>query len=232
MPTILITGSNRGIGLELVRQYAQAGWRVFATCRHPAEAEALRQLAAVHRQVSLHRLDVTSAEDIRAITWELEDTPLDILFNNAGIYLETDYRTPELGAIRYDHWLRTFEVNTLGPVRMTEALLNNLARSGKRLVVAMTSHMGSIADIDTEGSYYYRSSKAALNAAMRGLAVALRPHGVGVLLVHPGGVSTRMGPRGGIPVQDSVRGLRAVIDGFSIKDSGAFIRYDGMPMPW
>lgn len=232
MPTILITGSNRGIGLELTRQYAQAGWRVFATCRHPGEAEALRQLAAVHRHVSLHRLDVTSAEDIRAITWELEDTPLDILFNNAGIYLETDYRTPALGAIRYDDWLRTFEVNTLGAVRMTEALLNNLARSDKRLVVAMTSHMGSIADIDTEGSYYYRSSKAALNAAMRGLAVALRHYGVGVLLLHPGGVSTRMGPRGGISVQDSVRGLRAVIDGFSIQLSGAFIRYDGTPMPW
>ncbi len=232
MPTILITGSNRGLGLELARQYAQAGWRVFATCRHPAEAEALRQLAAVHPQVSLHRLDVTSAEDIRAITWELKDTPLDILFNNAGIYLENDYRTPQLGAIRYDLWLRTFEVNTLGAVRMTEALLTNLARSDKRLVAAMSSHMGSIADIDTEGSYYYRSSKAALNAAMRGLAVALRPHGVGVLLLHPGGVSTRMGPRGGISVQDSVRGLRAVIDGFSLKDSGAFIRYDGTPMSW
>ncbi len=96
----------------------------------------------------------------------------------------------------------------------------------------MTSHMGSIHDIDIQGSYYYRSSKAALNAAMRGLAFALRPRGIGVLLLHPGGVRTRMGPSDGISVEQSVRSLRKVIDGFSARDSGTFIRYDGTPLPW
>jgi NAD(P)-dependent dehydrogenase (short-subunit alcohol dehydrogenase family) len=232
MPNILITGSNRGIGFELAQQYAEAKWRVFATCRHPAEADALRELAATHRQVSVHRLDVTIAEDIRAITWELENAAIDILFNNAGVYLENDYPEPKPGAIRYDHWMRTLEVNTLGAVRVTEALLDNIARSDRRLVAAMTSHMGSIADIDSEGSYYYRSSKAALNAAMRGLAAALRPRGIGILLLHPGGVRTRMGPDDGIAVQDSVRGLRKVVDDFTMSDSGAFIRYDGTTLPW
>ena len=232
MSSILITGSNRGLGLELARQYAEAGWRVYASCRHPAEAGALQQLAAAQQQVSIHRLDVTSAEDICAIRWELADSPLDILFNNAGIYLENDYRRPEPGGIRYDHWLRTFEVNTLGAARVTEALLGNVARSDKRLVAVMTSHMGSTADIDTEGSYYYRSSKAALNAAMRGLAVALRPQRVGVLLLHPGAVRTRMGPDEGISVEESVRGLRRVIDGFTLSASGSFLRYDGTTMPW
>jgi NAD(P)-dependent dehydrogenase (short-subunit alcohol dehydrogenase family) len=231
MPTILITGSNRGIGLELTRQYAQDGWRVFATCRHPAEADQLRQLAGLYPSISIHRLDITVVEDIKAITLELKGTPLDILYNNAGIFLEADYHLPALGGIRYDHWLRTFDVNTLGPVRMTEALLGNVAISSKRLVAVMTSHMGSIEDIDMEGSYYYRSSKAALNAAMQGLTAAARPHKVGILLLHPGAVHTRMSPQG-ISPEKSVNGLRRIIDGFSLKDSGSFIKYDGTVLPW
>lgn len=230
MANILITGSNRGLGLELARQYAQSGWRVFATCRHPAEASDLHRLADEHSAVSIHRLDVTVVEDIKAITHELRGVPLDILFNNAGIFLEGGYRLPAFGGIRYDHWLRTFDVNTLGAARMTEALLENVANSEKRLVAVMTSHMGSIADIQMEGSYYYRSSKAALNATMEGMAVALKPQGVGVLLLHPGAVKTRMGD--GISTRESVNGLRRIIDGFSIKDTGRFIKYDGTPMPW
>lgn len=230
MASILITGSNRGIGLEFVRQYVRDGWRVFATCRRPAEADELHELATQYASLSIHRLDVTVPEDIRAIAWELEDTPLDILLNNAGVYIEKG--TPELGGLRYDDWLRTFAINTLGAVRMTEALLDNLDRSDKRLVATMSSHMGSIADIHDPGSYYYRSSKAALNAAMQGLAVALQAKGVGVLLLHPGWVSTRMGGRGGISAQDSVRGLRKIIDAFTLKDSGRFIQYDGKELPW
>ena len=229
---ILITGCNRGLGLELVRQYAADGWRVFATCRRPAESSALLEIADGNPAVSVHRLDVTRADDVRSIAWALEGMPLDVLFNNAGVYLEEDYRRPELGAIRYDEWLRTFEVNTLGAVRLTEALRGNLQEGGKRLVACMTSHMGSIADIDIPGSYYYRSSKAALNAAMCGLAHALRPLGIGVLLLHPGGVETRMGPRGGISPEQSARGLRCLVDGYRPGDSRRFLRYDGSELPW
>jgi NAD(P)-dependent dehydrogenase (short-subunit alcohol dehydrogenase family) len=229
---ILISGSNRGLGLELARQYAEDGWRVYATCRHPAEAAELRDLAALHTNLSIHRLDVTRAQDLRAIAWELEGVALDVLFNNAGIYLEEDYDRPMLGAVRYQDWLATFEVNTLGAVRLTEALLASLARGERPLVATMTSHMGSIADIDRPGSHYYRSSKEALNAAMKGLAQELRPKGVGVLLLHPGGVRTRMGPRDGIACRDSVHGLRRLIDGFELKDTGRFLRFDGAEMPW
>ena len=231
MTSVLITGSNRGIGLEFARQYTQAGFRVFTTCRRPAEADELHELAAHHANLSIHRLDVTVPEDVCAIAWELEDTPLDILLNNAGVYIEKG--TPELGGLRYDDWLRTFAINTLGAVRMTEALVDNVARSDKRLVATMSSHMGSITDIHEPGSYYYRSSKAALNAAMQGLAVALHPRNVGILLLHPGwgehphGWQWRYQPRRRVCVA-----LRKVIDTFTLEDSGRFIQYDGTELPW
>jgi NAD(P)-dependent dehydrogenase (short-subunit alcohol dehydrogenase family) len=231
MTSVLITGSNRGIGLEFVRQYAQSGWRVFATCRRPAEAAELHELAGQHPGLSVHHLDVTVPEDIRAIAWELEGMSLDVLINNAGVYIEKG--TPELGGLRYEDWLRTFEINTLGGVRMTEALLENVARSDRRLITTISSHMGSIADIQSPGSYYYRSSKAALNAAMQGLAVALRPRGIGMLLLHPGWVKTRMGGSDAIiSSEESVRGMRKIIDEFTLEDSGRFIQYDGTELPW
>jgi NAD(P)-dependent dehydrogenase (short-subunit alcohol dehydrogenase family) len=229
---ILVTGSNRGLGLELVRQYAEDGWRVYATCRHPAEAEDLHALAEAHADISIHRLDVTSAQDMRSIAWALGDEPLDLLFNNAGIYLEQQYDLPHLGAIRYDDWLETFAVNTLGAVRVTEALIENLRAAPRPLVAVMTSHMGSIGDIDMPGSLYYRSSKAALNAVMQGVAAELEPARIGVLLLHPGGVATRMGPSGGITVEESVRGLRRQIAAFEPAQTGRFVRYDGTQMPW
>jgi NAD(P)-dependent dehydrogenase (short-subunit alcohol dehydrogenase family) len=227
---ILITGSNRGLGLEWARQYAYDDWRVFATCRHPAEAGILQELAEEQKTVSIHRLDVTVQEDIRALRWELEGEPIDILLSNAGVYLEKGQ--PQCGYLSYEDWDRTFEVNTIGAARIVEAFVDNVALSQKRLVVAISSHMGSIADIGSPGSYYYRSSKAALNAAMQGLSVELKPRGIGVLILHPGGVKTRMGPPHGISPEESVRGMRAVIERFTLDDTGRFVRYDGTEMPW
>lgn len=229
---ILITGSNRGLGLELARQYAQDGWRVYATCRRPCLATALHALDDRFENLSIHPLDVTDAHELGALAAELRGEPIDVLYNNAGVYLEPTYQGPSLGSLRYDDWLHTLAVNTLGPMRVTETLVENVALSEKKLVAVQTSHMGSIADIETPGSYYYRSSKAALNAAMRALAEALLPRGIGVLLLHPGGVRTRMGPADGIAAEDSVRGLREVIAGFRIEDTGQFVRYDGSRMPW
>ncbi len=230
MPSIFITGSNRGLGLEWVRQCANDKWRVFATCRHPAEAFELRELAEQHPTVSIHRLDVTRPEDIRAIIWEVEGEPIDILLSNAGAYLEK--KGPEFGCFRYQEWIQTFAVNTMGSMRVAEALVGNVARSKKRLIVAISSHMGSIADIQSPDSYYYRSSKAALNAVMQGLSVQLRPLGIGVLILHPGGVRTRMGPRAGITPEESIRGMRQVIDRFTLANSGRFFQYDGIELPW
>lgn len=225
---VLITGSNRGIGLEFVRQYLEEGWRVYATCRRPAEAESLHMLAGLHNGLSIHRLDVASPEDIRNISRELNNVPLDLLINNAGVSLEKG--ASELGRIHYDDWLRTLEVNTLGAVRVTEALLDNIGRGAKKLVAVLSSHMGDIADIREVGSYCYRSSKAALNAAMQGMAVELKDRRIGVLLLHPGGVMTRMGPAEGIPVQKSVKGMRRIIHGFTLEQSGSFLQYDGKKM--
>lgn len=232
MASILITGANRGLGLEWATQYAADGWRVFATCRHPAEALALSDLAARHSSVTTHRLDVTRQDEIQALAAELQDQAIDILLNNAGVYLEKFTDALNRG-LSYDDWLYTFDVNTLGAVRMTEALVEHVARSQRRLVIAITSHMGSIAEITEPGSYYYRSSKAALNASMKGLSLELKPRGIGVLLLHPGWVQTRMGgPGAKVSPAQSVSGMREIAKHFSLDSTGRFFRLNGTEIPW
>ena len=232
MPSILITGSNRGLGLEWSRQYARLDWRVYATCRYPDEADDLRRLTRRHPNVEPHRLDVTRPDEIGAVAEALQDQPIDILLNNAGVYLEK-FKGNNLEDIDYAAWEETFRVNSLGAVRVTKALSGHVARSEKRLVAAITSHMGSIAEIDSPGSYAYRSSKAALNAAMKGISLELQHHGVGVLLLHPGWVNTRMGgPNAPLSTEQSVNGMRALVDRFEMHQSGNFYRYDGSLIPW
>jgi NAD(P)-dependent dehydrogenase (short-subunit alcohol dehydrogenase family) len=227
----MITGANRGLGLEWARQYAEAGWRVYASCRHPDEADDLKALADGHPRVSVHRLDVTDGEQLRTLQLDLEEAGIDVLLNNAGVYL--DKFMDNLGGIDYDVWLRTFAVNTLGVVRVSEAFIGQVARSEKKLVVAISSHMGSIAEIAAPGNYAYRSSKAALNAAMKGLSHALAPHGIGVLLLHPGWVKTRMGgPGSPFSPEQSVRGMRALVERFRPEMNGRFFRHDGSEIPW
>lgn len=230
MPSVLVTGSSRGIGLEWCRQYAAAGWRVYATCRHPDAADDLLALTLGKPQVSIHRVDVTDAYSIEAMRIALQGTSIDVLVNNAGVYFEK-YTHPQ--NLHYGDWLQTFDVNTLGPMRMAESLLEQVAHSQRRLIVNMTSHMGSIAEIEASGDYYYRSSKAALNASMKGLSVALKARGIGVLLLHPGWVQTRMGGTGApITVAESVAGMRQLVDTFSPTLSGRFFRYNGSEIPW
>lgn len=230
--SVLVTGSNRGLGLEWVRQYATDGWRVYATCRFPDDAADLRDLAAHEPNVAVHRLDVTHADEIRDTAHLLGDGPLDLLINNAGVYLER-VKTEGLGGLDFDAWEETFRVNTLGAVRVTEALVPALARGRRPLMVAITSHMGSIADIQGSGSYAYRSSKAALNAVVKGLSVALRGSGIGCLLLHPGWVRTRMGAPGApLSPTDSVRGMRTLVQNFTFAQTGRFLRYDGTEIPW
>lgn len=232
MATILITGSNRGLGLEWVRQHAADGWRVHATCRQPEQADELHALAHGHSNITIHRLDVTAADQIAALATELRDQPIDRLVNNAGVYFEQWDRDP-LGAIDFAAWEQTLRVNTLGAVRVTEAFADQVARSEQRLVLVITSHMGSIADIGSPRSYAYRSSKAALNAAMKGIALELRPRGVGLLLLHPGWVRTRMGGDAApYTPQQSVNGMRQLAERFRMEQSGRFFRFDGAELPW
>lgn len=232
MPAILITGSNRGIGLEWVRQYAKEGWRVFATCRFPCEADELKSLADRDENISLHRMDVTRPDQIDAVSVELLRQPIDLLVSNAGVYFEK-YRKIGLGQISYDDWRYTFEVNTLGHIRVVEAFLRNLEMGKNPLCAITTTHMASISDISEPGSYYYRSSKSALNASMEGITHELKSRNIGVLLMHPGHVKTRMGGDD-TPLlpSESVKGMRKLIDRFTMENSGRFCRYDGEEMPW
>jgi NAD(P)-dependent dehydrogenase (short-subunit alcohol dehydrogenase family) len=228
---VLITGANRGLGLEWALQYAGAGWRVYAGCRRPAEAEDLNALAARYPRLSVHRLDVTDSEQLRTLQLDLEQARIDVLLNNAGVYL--DKFMGDLGGIDYEVWLRTFAVNTLGAVRVTEALAGQVAASEKKRVVAISSHMGSIAEIAAPGNYAYRSSKTALNAAMKGLSHALAQRGIGVLLLHPGWVRTRMGgPEAPLTPAQSVHGMRTLVENFRPEMSGRFFRHDGTEIPW
>jgi NAD(P)-dependent dehydrogenase (short-subunit alcohol dehydrogenase family) len=232
MHKVLINGSNRGLGLEWVRQCARRGWRVFASCRDPDSAVDLRKQADEGLPVSIHRLDVTDQGQIEDFAETLRDETMELPVNNAGVYFERWGKDP-VGRIRYDHWEETFRVNTLGPMRVTEALLPQLARSERPPVLAITSHMGSIADIDAPRDYAYRSSKAALNAAMHGLAHELKPRGIGVLLLHPGWVRTRMGGASApISPEESVRGMPSLVDRCEPDLSGGFFRFGGTRMPW
>lgn len=232
MPTALITGSNRGLGLEWVRQCAARGWRVVATCRDPEAAADLHKLESQHSGVSIHRLDVTSPEQIAASARTLRGDAVDLLVNNAGVYFER-WGKDVFGRIDYDAWEETFRVNTLGAVRVTEAFLANLSQGNRPLVVAITSHMGSIADINSPRDYAYRSTKAALNAAMHGLAHELKEYGIGLLLLHPGWVRTRMGGSSApFSAEESVRGMLAVVDGYEAAMSGSFFCFDGSRLPW
>ncbi len=231
MPTILITGTNRGIGLEFTRQYAQDGWRVVACCRNPDQARELQQLAEKYKNISLHKLDVADHKQIDALGKELRGVPVDILLNNAGRYAGNSAES--LGSLSYPMWEKSFRINTLAAAKMAEVFLENVARSETRLIASLSSLMGSMADNGSGGSYLYRSSKAALNAVMVSLAVDLRPRKIGVLILHPGWVKTDMGgPNAEISTEVSVRGMRAVLDKFTLKESGRFIAYDGAELPW
>ena len=226
MSTVLITGANRGIGLEFARQYAEAGYRVHAACRAPGSADTL---ASLGERVTLHALDVTDHAGIEALAAGLENEAIDIVINNAGIYGEAQ----EFGKIDYAAWQEVMRVNTLAPLKMAECFLPHLEAGKMKMIASITSRMGSIADNNTGGVYIYRSSKAALNAAARSLALDLAPRGITVIVFHPGWVKTDMGgPSALIDAETSVGGMRAVIEGAGPKDSGRFFAYDGAEVPW
>lgn len=220
----LVTGANRGIGLEFARQLRERGYRVVATARDASGADELQAL-----DVEVRELDVRDPESIAAVAEATADRPLDLLVNNAG----ARGLGSSLEAVDYEQMLRVYETNTLGPLRMTEAMLPRLrAGSGKR-VVNMTSRMGSIADNGSGGAYAYRASKAALNMVNRSLSIDLAGDGIVCVVLHPGWVRTRMGgPAARIDVEESVRGLLSVVEGLGPEDSGGFFDYAGERLPW
>jgi len=224
MTTVLVTGANRGIGLEFVRQYAADGVEVIACCRTPAKADALKTVAG---KVRIMALDVADPASVKALKRELGATPIDILINNAGIGLP-----PERDGIDYDAWLNVFRVNTLGPMIVSEALRENLKRGKDRKIATITSGLGSIAG-NTGGWTPYRASKAAVNSLMKNLAVEWAGDGVTVAILSPGWVKTDMGgPSAQLTPEQSVKALRARIAELSPKTSGHFLGHTGHEIAW
>jgi len=231
MPSVLITSANRGLGLEFATQYLAADWQVYAACRQPQSADKLEQLArkGPHR-ISILAMDVTDNASITAAAASLRERSIDVLINSAGIMGARGQRT---GHLDYASWRQVLEVNTLGPMRVTEAFIEHLARGARKLVVTITSGMGSIADNTSGGSIAYRSSKAAVNMAMRSAAIDLRPRGISCVVLNPGWVRTDMGgPNATLPVEASVTAMRRLIERLGAEQSGKFFNYDGREYPW
>ena len=229
MKTALITGANRGLGLEFVRQYAQAGWQVIAGCRNLEKATALAQLASHSKAIRIVPLDVQNHQQIESLAADLKTVGIDVIISNAAVYGDRH----GFGQLNYQDWRTTMEVNVFGAVKLAEAFAANLALSEQAVFVALSSLMGSIADNGSGGSYLYRSSKAALNAAMKSLSFDFARQGTGVIIFHPGWVRTDMGgPNSLIEVDESISGMRQQIDNFSMSQTGSFIKYNGLAMPW
>jgi NAD(P)-dependent dehydrogenase (short-subunit alcohol dehydrogenase family) len=228
---VLVTGANRGLGLEFARQYAADGWRVYAGCRDPDNAKELARLVAQSDgAIRVLALDVTDGASVRAAAQSLAGEPLDVLINNAGVGAPKGQR---LGSLDYAAWARVLDVNTLGPMRVVEAFLDSIAKGSDRKIVTVTSAMGSIADNASGGSYAYRSSKAAVNIVMKSLSIELAPRGITCVVVHPRWVRTDMGgPGGKLDPPESVAALRRLIAGLKPQDAGRFFNYDGKTYPW
>lgn len=225
MPNILITGANRGIGFALAQSYLNDGWRVFAACRSP-EADVPKGAEAVI-------LDVADPSSIQALKNKLHGIPIDILWNNAGVYLD---KNQKLEQVDDRDWLRSFEINCIAPIRTAEALADNVARSERKVIAFTSSKMASLTG-NGAGAYAYRSSKVALNMAVRCFAQDQQNRQISCLLLHPGHVRTDMGgPEGTIDVKTSVMSMRRLIDQVNPSNrttfSGRYFDYDGSSIPW
>nr|VFK15314.1 MAG: Short-chain dehydrogenase [Candidatus Kentron sp. LFY] len=256
MPTILITGANRGIGLEMTRQYARGGWAVLACCRSPHDAHDLRGLAARFDNppsgnallpgtpppdgtknrntgsIQVYPLDVTHAARRAALSTRLQDRPIDILVNNAAI--SGDWATQRFGQCRPDEWIEVLRTNVIAPMAMIQEFVDNVAASGRRVIVNMSSVLGSIARADHfDGRYLYGSSKAALNLITAICAHDVAKRGITVVALYPGWVRTDMGgPEGTLSVEESVAALYDTLADIGLADSGRFMDLHGATIPW
>jgi len=223
-PTVLITGANRGIGLEYARQLSDRGYTVIGTARDTASADELEVLAD-----RVEQLDVTDPESVADLATRLKGVPIDILINNAGIFERGDVT---IDTVDYDMMERTFAVNTLGPLRVTQALLPNLRAGKRKMIISMSSGLGSI-DRSNGRWYAYRASKTALNQFNKIWSVELGPEGFICTVLHPGWVQTDMGgPDATYTPDESVSGLVEVIEGLGPDDNGRFYDFKGESIPW
>ena len=229
-PTILITGANRGIGLELTRQFAQDGWQVLACCRNPADAGQLQSLSQRDAGIEILALDVTDYQQMASLAKQLDQRPIDVLLSNAGIYGQ---KGVGFGEVEAGEWRQVLEVNTIAPLMLVQAFVEQVAASQQKLVAGISSKVGSIADNSSGGSYLYRSSKTAVNQVVKSLSVDLADRGIGVISLHPGWVQTDMGGTNAeIGTDESVSGLKSIIQSAGLAQSGQFIEFNGDSIPW
>src|SRR6202795_1571633 len=233
MSRVLITGANRGLGLEFARQYSADGWDVIATARNPKQSEELQRLAKT-KDVSLQALDVASADSVKHLAEALNGSPIDLLILNSAIFTRDGNK---FGELNFPGWRESFETNVLGAVRVAEALIENVAASERKQIAAISTGMGSIEALDTTigfgSAYQYRTSKTALNMAMSILAKEVRPRGISVLIFSPGWVQTDMGgPNAALTPEQSIAGMRKVLEGNPMELTGKFLSYDGSTWPW
>lgn len=234
MATILITGTNRGIGMEFTRQYLARGDRVIATCRNIEAADDLKQLGSSHDQLGarleVRQLDVASLESMQEFVQQLADTPIDIFINNAGVYGPTNVK---FGDVDAQAWASVLQVNSIAPLMLSQLLMPNLRQGKDKKLLYLTSKMGSIDDNSGGGSYIYRSSKTALNSVVKSLAIDLAVEGFSAAVLHPGWVLTDMGgPNALIDTKTSVKGMLKVVDDLCPASSGSFFNYDGSIIAW
>lgn len=229
--TILVTGANRGIGLEIVKQYAASESKILACCRNPDDALELQRLRENYQSICIHQLDVSKEDGIKKIATQFKNESIDILFNNAGIAGQDN----PLDEITYSDLLKTFEINTIGPILLIQALYKQVAKSKSKVIVNTSSALASI-DLNHDSGWFwlsYRLSKSALNAATRSLANQLKSKDIIVIALDPGWVKTDMGgENANLTTKECVAGIINVLEKVSLKDSGSFIRYDGKHTPW
>lgn len=227
MPTVLITGANRGLGLEFAKQYAADGWSVIATCRNPI---GVGELAAIKGDVAVYGLDVLNPPSLARFAQDLKGRPIDVLINNAGVYGPKPVLAKDATV---EDWTPVFQANAMAPLFVARTLLENVQASERKLIVNISSIMGSIEKGSGPSEYIYRSSKAALNMVMSCYAQEIAETGVGVVMFHPGWVQTDMGgPSATLTPTESITHLRKSISKLSFADTGTFKNYDGTPLPW
>ena len=230
MATVLITGTNRGIGYQFTEDFLLRGDRVLATCRNVESADKLRQLATVHSNLEILELDVASAESMGSFPKLLDGKAIDIFINNAGVY---GPKNSGFGDLDGPTWASVFQINSIAPVLLTQLIIDNLRNGEDKKLLYVTSKMGSIEDNSGGNSYIYRSSKSALNSAVKSLSVDLAGEGFKTAVLHPGWVLTDMGgPAALIDTSTSVAGMMGVIDSLGGEQSGSFFNYDGTIIPW
>ena len=249
--TILITGSNRGLGLEFVTQYAAMGWDVIATSRSPEDDQDLQAVATANKKVTIEKLDVTDLDGITALAEKYSGTPIDVLINNAGMFGDRPRQT--WGALDRDLFRQVMDVNVFAPLKISEAFAPHVAASETKKIAVISSTAGSIASIrNPPGAPYYAISKAAVNMAMRGTAMRVKKQGIAVAIFMPGAVDTRMLREAvgltqeeaetatdydykrfqPLTTEESISQMISTLDALSMNQSGDFLNYDGRTIPW